>query len=210
MELSAATVDRIIARLIKDGHITDNAAEYGEPGYRLDHPDGTTPMILFGNWWCRCGGELHDIQSHHPRVWEQLNRQGVDIDWSDQWAVDYDTGKAYRTEPDSYQWQPTAIYDDDGELLTPDSDITEWVAWATDEDPAKRCLFAYHVDMLEAAGWELYEDDFAAGWYGRSDDPADILARARAEHPDDEFVFVATSTGQFETRFALYHREPDA
>jgi hypothetical protein len=230
MDLSTDTVHDIVHRLWEAGVVTDYAHEYGEPGYDFTvRADTETPIFLIGDWWCRCGhnphtgrpkgypygtgelvepGDLHDVMSHHPRLWAQLEAQGVETAFYDEWMVDSYGDKAYRTQPDSYGWQPSVIVDDTGEWLTPDSDIEEWIAWAT-QSP-NRCLFRSHVNQLVDAGFEPWPDEdtwYESGWHpGQTDDPATITEQIRAGYPDHDIVFAVTDTGQFDIRFRAFIR----
>jgi len=226
MELSEETAHRIVAERYGEHLGWDWATEYGEPGYW----DSTTTMVVLGNYWCRCGkhpragqpsrgyfksgdtikpDELHGYSDHHPRVWAALEAAGVQFEWYDEWMVDHETSKAYRTQPDSYSWQPSVILDDTGEWLTPDSDITDWLAWAINEPG--RCLFRSQWDALIEAGFAPWPDDdtrFENGWHpGQTDDPRDITEQIRAVDPDCEIVFCTTSTGQFDVEFKALIRQ---
>lgn len=223
MQLSYDTVRAILESRLGDDF--QHAHEYGEPGYSTGG-DGSTPIIILGNYWCRCGknphagqpkgwnyaadsvvepGDLHDHAAHHPRIWAQMESQGVEFEWNDEWVIDYDADKAYRTSGDSYQWKPSAIYTEGGDLLTPDSDIDEWIAWAANEPT--RCI-TIRVD-LDDAGFELVNRDhsYESGWHpGQNDDPVKILEREQRYHPDDTFVFTLDENSQFYSGFSLWRR----
>lgn len=213
------------------------AAEFGEPGYDCDGP------IVIGTTTCRCGHnplagkhkpyptdvphderpvygehERHYIEDHHPlayRAWEYNG--GV---WPhDEWMVDDRTGKAWRTQPDSYCWQPSVIYDDDGGYLTPDDDIETWVAWAVNDD--RRCLMGdlYDGSDLEEAGftkwnpehegsWRGREGTYETGWHsGQNDSPAEVTEQIRDRHGDDvDIVFVLDEQSQFYAVWSAYTR----
>lgn len=230
MELSQRFVDTLVERLVEEGVVTDYASEYGEPGYRF-YGDGTQ-RFLIGDWWCKCGefhrypdgrlerrrgyndehgppnpNRLHDVQSHHPRLWQQLESQGVEVAFYDEWMVDYETGKAYRTTGDSYHWQPSVVCDDNGEWMTPDTDIEVWVDWA--RNTPTRCLFDWQRSDLESAGFENVNGVFEAGWFeGQTDDPVKLLKRYQDATDDRnaEFVFMIDENSQFYTKFVLYRR----
>lgn len=229
MELSQRFVDALVRRLIEQGVVTDYAHEFGEPGYSFDHEG--TQVFLLGDWWCKCHGyhrmqsaggygygsdkrsgppsphELHSVDSHHPRLWRQLESQGVETAFRDEWMVDYETDKAYRTEPDSYHWEPSVIEDDTGEWMTPDTDIEVWVEWA--RNTPTRCLFSWQHSDLEAAGFENVNGVFEAGWFdGQDADPVKILKRYKdaTGDTDAEFVFALSENSQFYSKFVLYRR----
>ena len=231
MELSQRTVSAIVERLYESGVVTDYANEYGEPGYDFTiRADTETPMFLMGDWWCKCGHHpragkpdrgfwgnpdqlvqpdaLHSVQEHHPRLWDQLERQGVETVFYDEWIVDHEHGKAYRTQPDCYQWQPTAIITDVGDLLTPDHDIEEWIGYMVNSPT--RCLpeTVFSEGDLRAAGFEPYSGLYENGWHpGQNDDPHQITDKIRAERGDTvDIVFYLDGTSQFYIEFTAWIR----
>lgn len=136
-----------------------------------------------------------------------MEAQGIELEWNDEWVVDYETNKAYRTQGDSYSWMPSAIYDDDGELLTPDSDIEQWVEYVKNE-PTRCLLSRVHSasDLIEA-GFEKFNGQYESGWHpGQTDDPKDITERIRREYPDHDIVFLIDANGQFDTEFSSWIR----
>jgi hypothetical protein len=231
MELSLDTIQRFTQPLMDEGG--DWANDYGEPGYHFPY-GATTPIIVLGDFWCRCGKnpdagkprhfgygrrdepvrlvegkDLHSYENHHPRVWAQMESQGVQFEWSDEWMVDYENGaKAYRTQADSYSWQPSVQFTDDGEYLTPDSDIEDWIEWAVN-DPRKCLMDQYHW-AIEEAGYTERECGFASGWFeGMNDDPVKITEAIRREHDDIDILFVLSETSQFYVRFCVFTRSTE-
>jgi hypothetical protein len=228
MQLSYDTIQRIVQPILDEGG--DWANEYGEPGYSFRH-GAETPLIILGDFWCRCGknpkagqpkswtyqreGEpvqliegkdLHAYEEHLPRVWAQMEAQGVEFEWHDEWMVDHDNdAKAYRTEADSYSWESQVRMTDNGDWLTPDSDIEDWIADSVN-DP-HRCLTSHYAHAVEEAGFEERECGFASGWYeGQNDDPVKITEAIRREHDDIDILFVLSGVGQFDVHFCVYTR----
>lgn len=184
-------------------HLFDTANEYGEPGYRADG------MIFLGDWWCRCDKYdcLHGLEMHHPRLWAAMEEAGHEFEWHDEWMVDYETSKAYRTCGDSYSWTPSFVLTDDCEMLTPDSDVEAMTDWAI--NCADRALTHTLVDSsaLVEAGWSQYGGELENGWYpGQTDDPRKILEALREEEQWRDVLFYISGTGQFDTRFKVYVR----
>ena len=190
--------------------MTDYAGAYGEPGYRL--PDGKTPLVVLGSYWCRCDkfgdDRLHDIARHYPHAFERLEANGVELEWLDEWMVDYESDKAYRTEPDSYSWKPSVVLSDDGEWLTPDDDIETWIGYVANEPT--RCLpdNIYSASDLEEVGFDRWNGTFESGWHpGQTADPTAISDEIRAAHDSDlDIVFVLDNVGQFDIAFSAYFR----
>lgn len=227
MGFSNETLDRVLLEPFFDGsHDWDRVGEYGEPGY--GNPN--TRLIVFGDYWCRCGqhpragqphgyrrddtikpDDMHDVMSHHPLAWQALEDSGVEFEWHDEWAIDYQNDKCYRTTGDSYSWQPSAIHDDYGELLTPDDDIEVWIDWAKNEPT--RCLLSrvHSPSDLEAVGFEQFNGQYESGWYGVEDNPTEITKKIQAaiDHDDLEIVFMISGNEQFRMTFNAYIRVPD-
>ena len=62
---------------------------------------------------------------------------------------------------------------------------------------------------LDCLGFERVNDwPYANGWYGREQDPEEIMKLAREAEPEAEFVFdIRKSYNPWETEFDLYRRE---
>lgn len=218
MELSYETIQTLFERYY-DQHVYETAGEYGEPGYSTRH-DATTPLVVLGDYWCRCDkfgvdgngrNELHSIDQHHPRLFAQLASQGVELEWHDEWMVDRHSDKAYRTQGDSYHWQPSVIYTDDGDPLTPDSDDEDVIEYVVN-DPS-RCVTEPFGGgaMLVRNGFERVNGGFENGWHpGQDDDPRAITDVIRRLYGDDvEIAFAIDENSQFYTRFSAYVRRED-
>lgn len=188
--------------------------EYGEPGYsRYDDK-----VIVLGYYWTRDNkGELQDIFKKYPRLGRALKDAGVRFEWCDEWYLDYETMKVWRTEPDSYSWQPSIIWDDNScEYLTPDHDLETWIEWAMN-DPARcltmRCTGDNPIPKLEEMGFTEYDDGsyrdgtYESGWYGTEDDPKKVTEGIRSRYPNCDIVFVLTNTEQFRVQFSAMVRE---
>lgn len=183
------------------------AGQYGEPGYG----NLNTSLIILGNFWRRVDGQLKDYFHKYPRIGRQLEAQGVELEWEDEWVVDYNYDKAYRCQPDSYSWAPSFAFTEDGEILTPDDDIEAWIDYARNN--VRVAITTRQVpkveSLLEAAGWTRRPEDgdFASGWHpGQTDDPKVIDAELRAEHGDIDVLFVVTGVGQFDIHFAAFFK----
>lgn len=153
----------------------------------------------------------------HPRIWAQLEAQGYEFEWHDEWVVDHETGKAYRCEPDSYGWTPSTVYTEGGDLLTPDNDIDEWIEWAVqvdgDNDPWCAITHAMVPDLhakLGEAGFAEFQCGYQNGWYeGQTDDPKTISAHIWSREPEAEVLFTISSVRQFDMSFCAWVRRPE-
>lgn len=193
----------------------DYCAEYGEPGYQRVGTAG----VLLADWWCKCGTvlredgtpELHGFELHYPRLFAALEEQGYELEWSDEWVVDHESGKCYRTQGDSYSWQSSILWTD-GDFLTPDAGIDAWIEELVN-DP-HRCMTStvWTRGDLEGAGFVQWERDdphtYESGWHpGQDDDPEAITQQIRAELGDDvEILFYLDDSGQFDVRFSAWTR----
>lgn len=226
MQLSYATIQAILTRQLDErGKPLDTCHQYGEPGYRFDVAEPDTPLLVLSDFWCQCGKnpnvgkhpgrddkpeDLHDIGSHHSRVWRQMESQGVEWLWYDEWIVDYECDKAFRTTSDSYFWQPSLVITEGGDYLTPDNDIDAWIEWAIDEVKAIPDNVWSHADIREAGFEKLNEHSYESGWHPhQTDDPVKILAEMRVQYPDDELIFTWDEQSQFYARFSIWRRPVD-
>jgi hypothetical protein len=86
--------DDTISHFLSERHDEwQSCSEYGEPGYQ----DSRTTLVVLGDYWCRCPKfqpddprPLHGLSDHHPRFWRQLEDQGVQFEWYDEWTIDYE------------------------------------------------------------------------------------------------------------------------
>lgn len=150
--------------------------------------------ILFGNW-----------NNFSRDACDALERAGYSLEWEDEWSTCDDCGKAVRTSPDSYGWQPTYFRSDCGTLCQECVDLEEYLE-SLEDDP-ERCCFAW-VNPDEH-GYVLIskEGEFESGWHpGQNDNPADIL-RDLHERGIRHVVFRTTSTGQFDINFEAWRKE---
>ena len=196
-----------LRNFLYDGTVYDYADDYGEPGYTRDN-DNDAP-ILIGYWWCRCDAtpDLHSITDHYPELDDH------DLLWSDEWVVV--DNKAYRTKPDSYGWQPTAILPpDDCEYVVPaEEGLPATIEMLDAIDNPRTAIFARWFSPADLAddGWTIYEPDdphfYESGWHPhQTDDPETVLATISENLPDHETVFYISATGQFDIRWQAYTR----
>jgi hypothetical protein len=239
MQLSTDLIQRLILDPgFETGVVTDWAGDYGEPGYEFRY-GAETPMLLIGNWWCRCGNnpkagtykwgypvgpegetpkvlptDLHSVDDHHPRVWAQLASQGVETAFYDEWWIDPNTSKAYRTQADSYSWQSSIQWNEDiGDYMTPDDDFQTWLDWVLN-DPERRALMRDWLGPLKDAGFVQWEPDdphrYENGWHPhQTDDPKTVTATIRRTDPDCDIVYVIDETSQFYIGFSAWTRPDD-
>jgi hypothetical protein len=219
-----STTTKVIEFLEEILEHVDYAFAYGEPGY--DDPAGETPLIVFSTYWCRCrdyederhpDSPLHPIDVHYPAEFELLEEQGVKLEWYDEWIIDHETSKAYRTEADGAFWMPSYVLWE-CDLLTPDNSIETWLDWITENPPYYNEVKAIPERALPVrfdtvVGWEQWPDDttdFRNDWYGNNDDPAKIQEAIRREHGEETYVvFIIRESHMFGVRFEAYYKLPE-
>lgn len=208
MTISETTVLDIL-RHICESEGWDWCSEYGEPGY-----DSSGPIVL-GYYWTKVDGELRNYFHRHPRFEQACVDAGVEFEWGDEWIVEHETDRCYRTTGDSYLWQPAWKMLETGEILTPDDDAETWIDLLTndgDGEPFTLNPCQVNLDALIELGFEFWPDDetfFETGWHPhQTDEPMDVIARARQTHPDDQYIIWVSGVGQFDARWKILHRAP--
>lgn len=188
--------EQLLNALLESGEIENICSNYGEQGYNLEEGK---KAILLANW---------NNFDKYPNFMEWLE-ENYELEWSDEWIIDYDCDKAYRTSPDSYGWQQQFRITDSGELITPDSDIEDWIEYCvmTDYKQQARCLPDFiDRELLIEEGFYLISEDNANGLYGRTDDPNKIAEEVFNETEYTEIIFILDSVSQFELEFSVYAR----
>jgi len=189
--------NNLLETLINNGDI-DICSQYGERGYSLSEGK---KAILFANW---------NNMDKYPNFMEWIE-DNYEIEWSDEWIIDYDNDKVYRTSPDSYSWQQQFRITEYGELITPDNDVTEWIEYCkvTPENlpHTPQCIPDFiNVEDLESEGFELISEDHENGWYGRNDSPTIIADSVFEQTNYTEILFILSNVGQFSINFDVYAR----
>lgn len=147
----------------------------------------------------------------------------VQVDWSDEYVGCDECGRAVRTVPDCYSWQPSYIWASDCEIVCHEcaqdciEDIIEYYKNTTD-----RAVLHWVIPLLESEGFICLTDyfnenacqRFETGWYpGQNDSPVEVIKNLKAELGVDwltdkfDYIFAITATGQFDVHWALYLRE---
>ena len=161
--------------------------EYAEPGY-----DTPTKGVLFGNW-----------NYFAPKAVELLEKYGYAIEWEDEWSTCSDCGKAFRTSPNSYSWQPS-YFELDGELLCKDCVDMEAYLESLEDKPTH--AVTGHIDLYEY-GYIQLEGDFENGFHpGQNDNPREIYKRLHAEG-HKRLLFNVDSVGQFDVLFSIWKKK---
>jgi hypothetical protein len=172
------------------------ASKYGEPGYSL--PEGKN-LIIFANW------------NYVPEEIARLLDETCELEYLDEWVVDYAYDKAWRTSPSSYIWMSSVRYYN-GDLLTTDDDPERWAEYLV-EGPDR--VAPPSVD-LESIGFVPCGEIYEHGWHpGQDDNPAQVLLDLGDRLSDKldpeseeqlQIVFRLTDVGQFDVRWEALYR----
>jgi hypothetical protein len=162
------------------------APGYAEPGY-----SDPNKSVLFFNW--------NEVSR---RTFDLLEQYGFECEWEDEWTTCGGCGKALRTSPDSYSWQPS-YFETEGELTCIEcTDIEAYLE--TLEDNPRRAVND-HVDPADY-GYVKPEGDFEVGWHpGQNDDPREIFKRLQAAG-HKRLLFNVDSVSQFYITFEVYKK----
>lgn len=186
-------MENIVKLLEKRFHI-EICSEYGEEGYDLPEDK---KAILFGDW---------NYLDKYPNIIEYLE-ENYELEWHDEWYVCYNTGKAYRTRGDSYEWQSQIMYSESiGGYLTPDDDISFWIdeVKITDYNETMKALPSFICeDEIEKEGFKLLDESFENGYYDLADRPEEI-AEELFKEGFTEIVFQIDYASQFSMGFSVY------
>jgi len=180
-------------------HLQDQGAEYcsyyGEPGY--DQPK--VGVLLYN--WNTVSKEDMDL----------LELAGYSLEWSDEWTIDYDNNKAYRTSPDCYHWQSSVWWNDDGQMFTPDDDVSDWIANMANDPMTALPSWITQAD-LEEAGFSKYSDHEESGLHtGMDADPRERFKEIKERFGDDcDVVFRMSEASQFYVVWESYARPAQA
>lgn len=74
-------------------------------------PDYDDKPVALGNWNNRTRYDKENnrhvvIDDTMPRIAKLLEKLGYECQWGDEWGICEKCGKALRTQPDSYSWNP--------------------------------------------------------------------------------------------------------
>lgn len=180
-------------------------AEYGKPD---------TVWVL-GNWNDKAeyiNGERIVTDNSMSRLFDALERIGVDCEWLDEWAMCDGCSQIVRTSPDSYMWQPAyAVVGDSrycvecatGDCL--DETLDEYIG------DAGKCLTRSLIserELVDAGFIRFTVPPCESGWHpGQTDTPDAEVQRFEAEHgTDSEWLFWLDESSQFYVRFSLFYR----
>ncbi len=170
----------------------DYCLAYGEPGYS-DPERG----ILFANW--------NDVPQ---RIQDVLENNGFALEWSDEWIIDHDAGKAYRSSPDSYSWTPSYVLTEDCEIIgEADYDTDLYIEYLLND--TNRCATFRSFNPADH-GFVKFNGEYESGFHpGQNDDPDKVAKQIEDKYPDHDYLFTINGVGQFDTRWSAWIRPQD-
>lgn len=180
---------------LQEKHYAEWCSHYGEPGYS-DPEKG----IIFANW--------NDIPKG---LADWLKKCGYELEWNDEWVIDYDYNKAYRTEPDSYWWQSSFIYTEHGNLITPDdsvSDVIEACEFTPHHNISGKMLPRWITEeQLKEEGFEPFEEEKESGHFpGQTDSTKEVLDRVLKLEGVESVVFIYSEVSVFYSKWKAFVR----
>lgn len=190
------TTDILIKLAEKYNHgDIDFCTEYGERGYST-----SKPLIVFSNW------------NRYPKHVTNRIEYYCEVEWSDEWYIDHDRSRAYRTQPDCYDWTPSTAWVHDQIFTVDDANDNphEWLEWLHND--SQRCDLFNVLNHMTAAnlGYELITDDYyEIGHHGTNDDPTKILEELLKQDPKGIFVFGSLRNEQFRSTFKVWKKLTD-
>lgn len=195
--LDADTIGEIqsIADRVPGVDVTVKQDNHGEDDY----------FIIFDSW-----GAVNKFVEELGLEDEDELSDLVEWGFSDEWTTCDHCGRAIHTQADGPFWKPDYWADYDyGEIICGDcvrgSEETKrnYLDCLTNE-PKRANTILSNADLKSSGYDRLNTEDYANGWYGREDNPKEILKNALDENPNGEFVFSISSQNPFETSFDLW------
>ena len=199
MNITEKRTETIINYLFDDerNEHVEFCSEYGEPSY-TDPEKG----ILFANW-----NNISDFAQ------EYLEAAGYELEWSDEWIIDYDSNKAYRTNPTHYGWEPSFIlihgdvvgFDEDNMDEIIDELLIRYHYETNNMTPLPSN--ALNVSDLEERGYTLCAE-YECSW--NLDESGTLIEDVKRIVKDDKFCLLRRSgQGQFGCSVQLFYIEDD-
>lgn len=182
----------LICKLLAEKHNAEWCNEYGEPGYTQPEKG-----VVLCNW--NNVGKL---------VGDYLEAAGFELEWSDEWTIDYNNSKAWRTKPDSYSWVCSVMITNDGEQLFPDDGAAEFIAECelTDWNQPIRALprWITDADLTEAGYSKANDDSYESGLHPGQNAKPSTIAKELFEAGAESVVFQIDASGQFDIDFSAW------
>lgn len=167
-------------------------SDYGDKNYSIE---GGKEGVILSDW---------NQFDKYPNIVEYLEKY-FELDWEDEFVIDYENDVAYRSQPDSYGWQPEFVIID-GEIVgvdelnnMNDEDFREFLE---NERYLNNPKTAINLNGFEPRGTDIIDEDYHMFEY--EPDPEKILKEFKEQYPDKDFYFVIGGVAQFGLNFSLY------
>ena len=201
--MSGLTCDYILSRDVKP------LGEYMDGKDTPELRASAIEEIIFARGWAngysdqpKKGILLADWNYMSRKAQELLERAGYEIAWSESYELCDNCGLAIRIDHDSYCWQPEFIRTDG--MIYCNACSKEYIPEYLQslENRYKQALNNRAINP-EDFGYTKLQDGFENGWYGRNDDPKEIL-RSLQKQGKERVLFQVTDVGQFKAEFAVW------
>ena len=173
--------------------LIDVCSEYGEIGYTLSEGK---KGIIFSDW---------NRFDKYPNIMEFLE-ENYEIEWNDEWLIDYDNSKCYRSIHDSYGWQPSMYCNTNGEIISYDciNDMNEeeFKEFLIEINILNNPKTAFNLRFFKSKG-ELYGEEESHMFESESD-PEQRFEILKEKYPEKDFYFNISSVEQFGLSFEIY------
>ena len=126
----------------------------------------------------------------------------------DEYSVCEHCNKAFRSSPDSYSWTQN-YWLGDGFIICEDcvkEDYAEEYLESLQNNPHTANTILSDSEMENAGYEKVNADSYESGWYGRCEDPEEILEKEMENNPDYDYIFSICGSGQFHTEFDLWRK----
>jgi hypothetical protein len=170
----------------------DIVSEYGDHNRTLEEGK---EAILLGNW---------NNFDKYPNIMEFLEKN-YELEWTDEWVIDYDNQRCFRSSPDSYGYQPQFGYFND-EICSVEEinelDEEDFLEFLEQNRYLNNPKTAVNLMRFKERGTCIGEDEYMM--FEKEIDPSKMLAEAQKENPEKDFYFVVDGVAQFGLDFSLY------
>jgi hypothetical protein len=194
-DVEGLTRDEVVQILEEDHNIiTDYAEEYGEPGY-----ENNGKTILFGDW--------NYISNE---VFEWLEEE-YNLEWLDEWIVNYNDSVAFRTQPNSWGWMQSFFLDDESEPIAIKGNEKEYIETGDFINNCHSIVANVDEETMKKLGFiKIDQDDHCSGWYAHCEMPCDFIEKNIPQELIDnnkiEYVFYSEGKGQFAISWSVWVR----
>lgn len=183
---------------------------YAEPGYT----DPKSGCIALGDWnkiskYDEATRSFITLDDAPSKLCKELEALGVEIEWSDEWAVCDGCKKLVRTEGNSYQWLPSYWLSSGGTFCIEcvKSIPEEYLEYLEGNSQRANTL---GLDLSEHGYSQVGNGDpFEHGLHGGQDASPEKIGLALRKKGIKKFIFEITEQSQFYTRFVVHVHESE-